>query len=862
MVQILVTFIASGLTEFADAASLKKDGRRISLEGVLTGSALGVLLLYLMEEGLAASGQRFRGGPFDDPGPNDPGGLQAKAGRIGIRPLDSIVIDFAVGRPNAFGSSGESRTPPATGLTNGIQTDPGRAARPSYSPAAPGLRFGGSGNGGSPIPGGGSSGFQPSRTSLNPESVQPAGDDPAPPRPLPPGPVPPTPSERLPELVVVLVRTFGGSSSRTVEGKAESAHVGIQVGIENSMTDLRDAATSPGLRLDSDRTLQSFALSELDDADLKLIAEHIGLLNTTVLNGNSNDALILNIRDLLQMGVFSPTSATATLRSEMTVMKDSSIKGRPGDDRLALEGLTQLTFTGLGGSERARLSFDLLTTALKNSAVLLGEGNDLITINSGYLDTNQARLTRGQDSGLSFDLGDAPASAGDGSTWGFSLNARAVGLDSSLLDLGGGNDRVSILTVMDTNLEQDLGVLYDDPFTSINLERVGLLNSEVRMGSGDDELRINGTIIDSTIDLGSGSNTLWLEGEVSGSSRIMMGDGNNSIIANSGLGGVVQGGRGDDRFGLSTLQLAGEIDGGEGNDRLEASSLSGARREVLVMSGTNRGNLDGLRFRNVESVELGSNNDIAILDIDGSLTGQLLGGAGLDRLEYSNWTLPVSVDLDRGAATGIGRGLGGALRGFEQVVGGLGRDTLLSSGAFAGIDGAEGDDLLFLRWSPWLSTDGLGLQVRGGGGQDLLVFSGIDQRPPGFWDGLSGLPDLVDLDLSSNPDGSPGFNDTIGWLSQEPIAGGGSRQTLQQLTPSGLEGIGDVRLLPIAPLEQLLAGMESNTRQLAIAWDGQFGGQLHLLGSQGIGTSQVLANLPSALSTAGLNLNGSSGSTP
>jgi ABC-type cobalamin transport system ATPase subunit len=74
-----------------------------------------------------------------------------------------------------------------------------------------------------------------------------------------------------------------------------------------------------------------------------------------------------------------------------------------------------------------------------------------------------------------------------------------------------------------------------------------------------------------------------------------------------------------------------------------------------------------------------------------------------------------------------------------------------------------------------------------------------------------------------------------------------------RLTPSGLEGVGDARLLPIAPLEQLLAGMATDTRQLAIASDGQFGNQLHLLGSQGIGTSQVIAGLPSALSTPGSN---------
>jgi hypothetical protein len=650
---------------------------------------------------------------------------------------------------------------------------------------------------------------------------------------------------------LVVVRTVSGASSRTVEGKAVSEQQATQVGIENTLLDLRAAAAKQGLRLDSDRTLQSFAFSELDDADLRLVAEHIGLLNTTVLNGNGSDALIVNARDLLQLGLFTPTTATATLKSELTGMQDSSIQGVPGADYVALEGLTNLTFTGLGGSDQAYLSFDLLTTALRNSGILLGEGNDTITINSGYLAANQTGLTAQQTSGLSFELGDALASAGDGSNWAFNLNARAVGLENSLLDVGGGNDRVSILTMIDADLQNNLGVLYNDPFTRIKLERVGLLDSEVRLGSGDDELRVNGAVIGSTIDLGSGSNTLWLEGEVSGSSRILMGDGNNTIIVNAGLGGTVKGGAGDDRFSLSNLELAGQLDGGAGFDTLETAAAD--RREVLVVSGADRGNLDGLRFENIESVDLGSGNDVALLDIDGSLTGQLLGGAGLDRLEYSNWTLPVNVDLDRGAATGIGAGSSGSLLGFEQVMGGLASDTLISSGAFSGIDGSEGDDLLFLRWSPWLSGAGEGLQVSGGVGRDLIVFSGLEQQAPAFWDGQRGLPDLVDLDLSPIFNGNGGFTDSIGWLRSEAIAGGGSQETFLRLTPSGLEGLGDARLLPIAPLEQLLAGMDSDTRQLAIAWDGQFGSQLHLLGSQGIGTSQVIANLPSALSTPGSN---------
>jgi hypothetical protein len=472
-------------------------------------------------------------------------------------------------------------------------------------------------------------------------------------------------------------------------------------------------------------------------------------------------------------------------------------------------------------------------------------------------------LTATSPSGIQFDLGETPESNGDGGNWRFSLNARAIGLDNSLIDVGSGDDRVSIFTRIDESLLQDLGAHYDDPQTTIQLERVGLLESKVRMGEGNDQLRVNGSVIDSVINLGSGDNALFLENDVLPGSRILMGDGNNSVTFDSGLGGLVRGGNGNDRFALRNLQLAGEVDGGLGTDSLSATEGNTAKRELMVLNGVDAGNLDGIRFRNIENVDLGGGNDVTLLDLGGTLTGQLLGGGGLDRLEYSNWTLPVVVDLDRGTATAIGGGKTGTLAGFEQVMGGLGNDVLSSSGAFAAIDGSLGDDRLFLRWSPWLSSFESGLQVKGGAGRDMFVFSGVEQPPVAGWDGVSGLPDLVDLDLGTTLNGSIGLSDSIAWLRQEPLAGGGSQESILQLTPAGTEGIGDARLLPIAPLESLLTGMNSDTLQLAIALDGSGGSQLHLLGVEGIGTSRVIANLPSELLNQRMStVSESSGLTP
>jgi hypothetical protein len=376
-------------------------------------------------------------------------------------------------------------------------------------------------------------------------------------------------------------------------------------------------------------------------------------------------------------------------------------------------------------------------------------------------------------------------------------------------------------------------------------ERIGLLRSDLNVGPGDDIVKINGAVVASTIDLGEGNNILILEGAVDQDSRILAGSGNNRIQINGGLGSDIIGGSGDDVFTLSSLQLAGLVDGGGGNDLLVTGA--GDQRDLAVIQGPDQGFLRGLRFASIEGLDLGGGDDVALLGLDGTLSGQLLGGNGLDRLQFTNWELPVTVDLDLGSATAIYGGARGGISGFEQVYGGIGNDVLAASGFFSGLDGNDGDDILYLRWTPWLSQPGRRLELEGGGGSDLVVIVGLEQPIPLGWDGVSGIPVLTDLHLNRfNNDKTD--TDSVGWLRQVVGQDGTVSQTFIRLTPSSVEGLGDVKLLPIAPLEQLLSGMADGTKQLAIALDPSqpmAAGELHLLGSQGQGTSRLIAYVPS-----------------
>ncbi|MEB3271595.1 MAG: hypothetical protein VKJ44_08110 [Synechococcus sp.] len=824
--------ITSSFDDFQDAVTLKQDGRRISLEGVLTGAALGILFLYMVEEIAAAAGRPQGGGPIEGPDVVDIGPILA---RLRGRPIPAQEeIDLGLLGPGPRPGGGQDPAPqgPARGLSlglrdQGLRADGAPVALPPWSPRRfsdddPGRR----------------------RASSGPEEPEPPPD--------PPPPPPPPVSRDLPLVLLVLVRTEDVSTGRAVEAEASAHQNPSQYGVEASTIQLqRPGGTS--FQVLSDRLLQGSGISELDNATLATIAANAAMVNSQLFGGPSSDVYLLSARDLLRLGLISDGTATAAIRADTASLVDSRLFDSGGHNLLTLQANTELNFIGLGDSQRASLAFDLLTQGLRDSVIALGQGNDTLSILSGFQGglgtiglaaSEQGPANRG-DSALQFQLSDPVRSPVGPAAWSFSLNATAIGLQDSAISMGAGDDDLTITTQIDAALAADLGRLYSDPATDIQLQRIGLLRSSVDMGSGNDRLRINGAVIDSTINLGSGNNTLILEGDVLGSSRILSGSGRNQIVIDGNLGGSVAGGSGDDRFDLSSLPLAGEIHGGDGNDTLASTATN--QRDLALIQGRDQGFLGGLRFRDVEGLELGSGDDVAVMSLEGTLTGRLLGGSGLDRLEFSNWELPVRVDLDLGQASPVYGGASGGISGFEQVVGGTGPDVIAASGAFSAIDGNEGDDVLFLRWTPWLSAYPEGLELHGGGGRDLVVIAGLEAALPPTWNGVSGIPVLSDLQIDLDPNSRLG--DQLGWLRTNIGLDGSSSQEFLRLSPSGPEGIGDVRLLPIAPLDELISGIGDSTRQLAIAWDPSqnTAAELRLLGSNGSGSSRLIAYLPAGL---------------
>jgi hypothetical protein len=820
---------------------------------VLTGAAFGIVFLYLLDAGQALAGQGVRASGGVDLG--DDGGLgpfRTSVGRIPIAPLGEVEVGQS-GLAAARVAAGGSELPKQAGGSGGDAM--GQPRRPVGLGLEPSPNYGGS-SGYQDLPfsqtSARGSGIAPEQQLPNAPEEQPNSPEVQPNNPVTPTPEV-TPSKRqeeveLPQLMLVLVRTTSQSGAISVEGKAISQSLIGQNSMTDCLVDMRSQAL-PGFEMRSELYLPASAESRLSDSDLELISKTAAVVNSTVLGGTANDLLVIGVQDLLSLMLVTPTAGSATINSRSGGADGSRIDLGDGANVLDVEALQRLSFTAVGLPEQAMLSFNLLTEGLKSSWIKMGGGSDSLLINSGWyggnLPPDSPLFLKRQDLGISLDLNKLSGMTNDSGLRNVSLNATAVGMDTTSVDLGGGNNYMAINTRIDQDLSNQLSLLGPNGTSQIELDRIGMRDSSIQMGDGDDTLIVNGRILNSSIDLGGGSNTLFLEMAPEDGSTIMNGSGSNTITVASLVGSALQAGSGDDTLYLSDAQAYGSFDGGEGDNSLIAVSGAGSTRDIVTATGPDQGYINAFHYSNVGTLDTGGSNDVVIMELGSSLTGKLLGGDGLDRLEYHNWTLPVTVDLDQGSATAIRGGAASSLQGFEKVIGGNGNDLLVSSGAFLGIDGGLGDDVMYLRWTPWLSTNQLGIQVNGGSGKDVFVFSGLDAEKPSSWDGQSGLPNLSDFDLSYDNSKGIGLTDRIGVVNTTLAADGSQKQLFTELMPSGLSGVGDVKLLPIAPIEQLLSGMSDNTKQLAISFDPLSNRlpDLVMLGSNGKGTYGTVANL-------------------
>src|SRR5262249_7835586 len=123
----------------------------------------------------------------------------------------------------------------------------------------------------------------------------------------------------------------------------------------------------------------------------------------------------------------------------------------------------------------------------------------------------------------------------------------------------------------------------------------------------------------------------------------------------------VDAGAGDDVIRLRVAGLSGNILGGEGNDTV----LGPDAPNTWTIKSLDHGAVGGVSCA-AEFLKGGSDSDTFIISRGKGISGSIDGAGGVDRLDYSAWTSPVTVSLKARSATGLAHGV---VR-VEDVIGG------------------------------------------------------------------------------------------------------------------------------------------------------------------------------------------------
>lgn len=361
---------------------------------------------------------------------------------------------------------------------------------------------------------------------------------------------------------------------------------------------------------------------------------------------------------------------------------------------------------------------------------------------------------------------------------------RVIGLRDSTLSDPGGNNRIAIRASLELALAAaEPGLTMEASGSSGELRSTALQNSSLLLGDGADQVTIS---------------SLVRAALVPSAVAVPL---PQAPSAGSGLGLLER------AVALSGSLLAS----GGGNDRVR---IEASGREAVALEDS--------------QVLLGAGDDVLTL-VGDVLRSRLAGGSGRNRIDVQGRVEEGAIGVDPNgvstvqlSATNDSLTVEGA--GRLDLDAGAGDDRLTISGsAWGRIEGGSGAD--WLAFTPLCrSADRQSLSLGGGEGRDLFVLAGLD---PWLLDPATDPPTLPppsastrleDLRLVRTGRGSLQLSDGLALQRVNITSPATSSETEPlELIPSGLEGLGDGKRLPIAPLASLLAGMGDGPPQLAIA---------------------------------------------
>ncbi|MFM1811808.1 MAG: hypothetical protein RLZZ336_746 [Cyanobacteriota bacterium] len=465
---------------------MQHDGRRLGLEGVFSGAALGLVLLYLIQEQAAAQGLGPGGEALplaNDDGPD--GGALAVAQpsprrRLGPALPPSEGPPWLSLAPLTAGGAAVSGSP--SGFQGPGWPEPRPLLSQELASAAP-LR-------GLPLwlapwDGAGLTG----RTGL----AGVAGN-----------------AAEPPPALLVLLRVDDTLVASTAVGAARVQQQGRQVAIDGSWIDLR-ASPLPVVRVISQHSLGALARSPWGGTPVLLEQQHQGLRNSTLLLGAGDGLTELGVYTWLELAQVGSDGTDSRLQLDLATLQDSQVFDPGGDDLLRLTAQTTLWLPA--GLDPSGWQLQLGNRAMRDSSLELAGGNNRIEIRSD-LAINGPHSPDWQSPAWQLQTVALERSAVRSGAGDDSLLIDGAIVNSSL-DLGAGS-----------NTAQLQGVVQDG---SLHLA-AGSFN-QVQLGPQADRLRLSADAGDWSLVLraGGGDDRLWLPEAPPGGSLSLWGEGGRDL---------------------------------------------------------------------------------------------------------------------------------------------------------------------------------------------------------------------------------------------------------------------------------------------------------------------------------------------
>ncbi|MCP9891977.1 hypothetical protein KBY57_13075 [Cyanobium sp. Aljojuca 7D2] len=219
-----------------------------------------------------------------------------------------------------------------------------------------------------------------------------------------------------------------------------------------------------------------------------------------------------------------------------------------------------------GGSGNDTVTFSVATGILDNAAILLGGGNDVLT------------LAAGTRAGTSSAGGGVDITGGGGNDLIVTLSGGEFGGNSSI-NGNGGNDSITVFSALFTNSLIAGGAGAD----FVSGQGINLSSSTVNGGGGNDSISLSGTISNSNVEgdsfsdtINFGNDTITIGGVFGSASLLQGGQGNDQVVISGGFttGASVEGNAGDDSIFINAFVVSGgtSVGAGAGTDTITVSA--------------------------------------------------------------------------------------------------------------------------------------------------------------------------------------------------------------------------------------------------------------------------------------------------